>query len=580
MNNAQIAEVFDKISSLSQLKGESVFVIRAYQRAAHTIERSPVELEQYVGEGKDLKELDGIGDAIAKKIRELLDTGHLEFYETLKAEFPPGLLEIMDIPGVGPKTALRLVDELGVSTMDDLEQAIEDGRVEQMSRLGKKAADNILRHLRTLRTKDRRMPIGQASYTARSIMDALRRRSPSIQKLESAGSLRRFEETIGDIDLVCTATDPQSVIDALASLPEVTEVLGHGSTKGSIVTRDGVQVDLRVVEGESFGALLQYLTGSKQHNILLRDYANRMGLSVNEYGITTIATGDTETFADEGSFYARLGLPHIPPELRQGTSELDAARRKALPSLVMVEHLKGDLHIHTDWSDGTAPIEAMLAAATERGYEYIAITDHSSGRGIANGLSDERMLRQVQLLRTLDGQFNAMKVLTGSEVDIRADGSLDYPEEVLKELDVVVASIHSGMGQDRDKMTERIIKAIHNPYVTAIGHLTTRLLGQRPPIEVDVEAVLQAAKETGTGMEINSSLERLDLKDTHVFRARELGVPLVINTDAHAVESLDNTRYGVAVARRGWCEPHHVVNTRPLKEFLEFIRKKRVAHAP
>ena len=273
MNNAQIAEVFDKISSLSQLKGESVFVVRAYQRAAHTIERSPVELEQYVGDGKDLKEIDGIGDAIAKKIHELLDTGGLEFYETLKAEFPPGLLEIMDIPGVGPKTALRLVDDLGVTTVDDLEQAIEDGRVEQMPRLGKKAADNILRHLRTLRTKDRRMPIGQASYTARSIMDALRQRCPTIHKLEPAGSLRRFEETIGDIDLVCTAADPQSVIDALASLPYVAEVLGHGSTKGSIVTRDGVHVDLRVVDEESFGALLQYLTGSKQHNILLRDYA-------------------------------------------------------------------------------------------------------------------------------------------------------------------------------------------------------------------------------------------------------------------------------------------------------------------
>ena len=579
MNNTQIAEVFDKISSLSQLKGESVFVIRAYQRAAHTIERSPVELEQYVREDKDLKEIDGIGDAIAKKILELLDTGRLEFYESLKAEFPPGLLEIMDIPGVGPKTALRLVDELGVNTVDDLEQAIEDGRVEQMPRLGKKAADNILRHLRTLRTKDRRTPIGQASYMARSIMDALRRQCPTIHKLEPAGSLRRFEETIGDIDLVCTAADPQSVIDALISLPDVAEVMGHGSTKGSIVTRDGVQVDLRVVEEGSFGALLQYFTGSKQHNILLRDYANRMGLSLNEYGITTIATGETETFADEEAFYARVGLPYIPPELRQGTSELDAARRKALPSLVTLEDIKGDLHVHTDWSDGTAPLEAMLTAAAERGYEYVAITDHSSGRGIANGLSDERMLRQVQLLRTLDGQFDGMKVLTGSEVDIRADGSLDYPEEVLKELDVVVASIHSGMGQDKDKMTKRIIRAIRNPYVTAIGHLTTRLLGQRPPIEVNVEAVFQAAKETGTAMEINSSLERLDLKDTHVLRARELGVPLVVNTDAHAVESLDNTRNGVAVARRGWCEPQHIVNTLPVKEFLEFIRKKRPAAA-
>ena len=579
MNNAQIAVVFDRIGALSELKGESVFVVRAYQRVAHTIGRLPVELAQYVREGRDLKEIGGIGDAIAKKIQELLDIGRLEFYEKLQAEFPPGLLQIMDIPGVGPKTALRICQELGVNTVDELEVAIEDGTVEKLPRLGRKAAGNILRHLRTLRTKDRRTPIARALSVAESVMSALRLRCSTIGKLEAAGSLRRFEETIGDIDLVCTAPDPHEVIDALESLPEVAEVLGHGPTKGSVVTRDGVQLDLRVVEEGQFGALWQYLTGSKQHNVLLRDYANRMGLSLNEYGVTTMATGAVETFADEESLYRRLGLPYIPPELRQGTRELEAARQGILPSLVEVAHIHGDLHVHTDWSDGRDPLEVMVSKAAELGYQYVAITDHSSGRGIANGLSNERMHRQVQEVRALEGRFGTLKVLTGSEVDIRADGSLDYPEEILSQLDVVVASVHSAMGQERAKMTERIIRAMRNPYVTVIGHPSTRLLGQREPIDVDMEALFQAALETGTAMEINASLERLDLKDMHVLRAQELGVPLIVNTDAHAAESLDTMRFGVAVARRGWCEPRHIINTRPLEEFLAFLRRKRVAQA-
>jgi len=577
MNNAQIAEIFDKISALSQLKGESVFVVRAYQRVAHTIGQMPQELDQYVKEGKDLKEIPGIGDAISKKILELLSTGRLEFYEKLKAEFPPGLLEIMEIPGVGPKTALRLCQELGITSVDELERAIEDGRVESLPRLGKKTAENILRHLRTLRVKERRTPVGRALPLAEAVIKALRQRCPSIGKLETAGSLRRFEETIGDIDLVCTAANPQEVIDALASLPEVAEVLGQGATKGSVVTRDGVQIDLRVVEEGGFGALLQYLTGSKQHNIILRDYANRMGLSLNEYGITTIATGVQETFADEESFYARLGLPYIPPELRQGTRELDVAKHGGIPVLVDASNIRGDLHVHTDWSDGRDALEAMVAAAARRGYKYVAITDHSSGRGIANGLSDERMLQQVQYVRALAGKYGEMKVLTGAEVDIRADGTLDYSEDVLRELDVVVAAVHSAMGQERARITERIIKAMQNPYVTVIGHPTTRLLGQREPIDVDMEALLQAAVETGTAMEINASLERLDLKDTHVLRARELGVHLFISTDAHTVEALDAMRFGVTVARRGWCEARHIVNTRPLEEFMAFIGRKRAA---
>ncbi len=575
MNNLQIADVFTKIAALTDLKGEGVFVVRAYQRAAHTIERLPVELEQYVAEGNNLREISGIGEAISKKIRELLETGRLEFYEKLKAEFPEGLLQLLDVPGIGPKTAMLVCTELGVSTVEELEAAIEDGRVAALPRLGEKAAENILRHIRSPRTKEQRTPLGRALPVAEAVIEHLRQRGPGIRRLEPAGSLRRYEETVGDIDLVCTADDPKGVIDAFVALPEVADVLGHGSTKGSVVTKVGLQVDLRVVTDEEYGSLLQYFTGSKQHNVILREYANRMGLSLNEYGITDTKTGEVQKYTDEEPFYARLGLPYFPPELRQGTTELDVARRGALPNLVEMSHINGDLHVHTDWSDGRDAMEAMLAAAAERGYQYLAITDHSSGRGIANGLTRERLLRQIELVRSLDGRFGTMKLLTGSEVDIRADGSLDYAEELLRELDVVVASVHSAMGQDRETMTERIIRAMRNPYVTVIGHPTTRLVGQRPPIEVDMEALFQAAAETGTAMEINASPDRMDLRDVHVLRAKEVGVPLMINTDAHWTEHFANMRFGVAVARRGWCEAIHIVNTRPLDEFLAFIRRKR-----
>ncbi|MDE2941333.1 MAG: PHP domain-containing protein, partial [Chloroflexota bacterium] len=365
---------------------------------------------------------------------------------------------------------------------------------------------------------------------------------------------------------------PAAVIDAFVELPLVDEVLAHGPTKGSVVLHGGLQVDVRMVEADSYGALIQYFSGSQQHNIRLRELANRMGLSLNEYGMTDISTGYVEKFTDEADFYARLGLQYIPPELREGLWEVEAAARGALPKLVELGDVRGDLHCHTNESDGRDTLRVMVEAARSRGYEYVAITDHSVGRGIANGLNEERLARHVANVRALDAQLPDFRVLTGSEVDIRADGSLDYPDEILEMLEVVVASVHSAMGQDSETMTARIIRAMHNPHVNVIGHLTTRLLGEREPIDVDVEAVLRAAAETGTALEINASPERLDLKDTHVFRARELGAPLVISSDSHAVEHMANMRFGVAVARRGWCRAEDIVNTRPAAGFLAFLR--------
>ena len=570
ISNEDIALLLENMGTLLEMKGDTVFKIRAYQRAARTISHLSYSLAQAVDDGADLKQIPGVGKAINEKVRELLQTGQVSAYERLVKELPDGVLSLLDVPGIGPKTAMLITQELGVSTVEGVEQAARDGRIASLPRMGSKAAENILRHIKTSRSKDRRTPIGQALPLAEDVIDRLRQACPELGLLFPAGSLRRWEETIGDVDLVGTSTNPEQVGRALASLDTVQEVLVQGPKKTSVVAHPGVQVDLRLGEPSSFGALLQYFTGSQQHNIRLRDYANRMGLSLNEYGITDLTTGKVEQFPDEAPFYARLGLDYIPPELRVGMWELEAALEGRLPHLVEQSDLQGDLHLHSDWSDGRDPLDIMVSAAADQGYQYMALTDHSAGRGIANGLSHDRLLEQISVLRSLRDQ-NSMAVLCGSEVDIRADGTLDYPDELLAQLDVVVASVHSAMGQDSQTMTQRIIKAMHHPAVTIIGHLSTRLLGRREPVELDLDAVLQAARATGTALEINAAPERLDLRDIHAYRARELGVPLVISTDSHHWADLDQRRFGVAVARRAWCEPRHILNCWPRDQFLRYL---------
>ena len=571
VDNEEIVQLFENMATLLEMKGDTVFKIRAYQRAARTIDQLSFPLEQAVRDQADLKKIPGIGKAISEKIQELLQTGQVAAYDKLLEELPDGVLNLMDIPGIGPKTAMLLSQELGVGTVEELEDAIQAGKLASLPRMGQKTAENILRNIQSLRSKDTRTPIGEALKVAEETIAALWEKCPHIDLLYPAGSLRRWEETIGDIDLVGTAARPEEVGDALVSLPAVQEVLVHGPKKASVILEPGIQVDLRIGEPEAFGAMLQYFTGSQQHNIRLRDYANRMGLSLNEYGITNLETGVVESFADETSFYARLGLPYIPPELRLGMDELEAARSGRLPALVEESHLRGDLHLHSDWSDGRDPIDTMIEAAASQGYEYMALTDHSAGLGVANGLSNDRLAQQIGLLRSMQERYS-ITILCGSEVDIRADGSLDYPDHLLAQLDVVVASVHSAMGQDQDTMTRRIIRAMQHPSVTIIGHASTRLLGRRQPVQFDIESLLRAARETGTALEINASPERLDLKDTHAYRARELGVSLVINTDSHHHMSLGQRRFGVGVARRAWCEPRHILNALPRKQFLEYIR--------
>jgi len=567
MRNTAIAKVFSDIADLLELKGENQFKIRAYQKVVRAIEHYPKEIKIMVDEEEDLKNIPGVGDAIAKKTTELVKTGKLEYYEKLKAEFPEGITNLLDIPGIGPKTANKLSSELGITSADSLEQAIKDGSVATLFRLGEKTANNILQQIEASRRKDQRIPIGEALPTVEEILSALNS-VPGVRNLTYAGSLRRFRETLGDIDLMGTVDNPQKVMDTFVSLPIVGQVLVQGPTKSSAIVSGGLQVDLRLVEHEAFGSLLQYFTGSKQHNISLRERGRRQGLKLSEYGITDIATDKLEKFADEENFYRRLGLQYIPPELREDQGEVEKAERGAIPKLVELSDIKGDLHMHTHWSDGHNTIEEMALAAKKLGYQYIAITDHSGGRAIAHGLDVERLRKQIEEIKKVNEYIDGIQVFSGIEVDIRADGTLDLPHEILSKLDVVIAAVHSAMHQSEEKMTQRVLSAVENPDVDIIAHPTCRLLGEREPTAIDLETVSRVAAKNNKILEINAMPDRLDLNDVHASRARELGVKLAIETDAHDVSHLNFMRFGIGMARRAWCEPQHILNTLPLADVL------------
>ncbi len=572
MKNTAVAKVFQDIADLLELKGENPFKIRAYQRAARAIEHLPKEIEIMLEEGEDLQKIPGVGEAIAKKITELMTTAKLEYYEKLRAEFPEGISTLLDIPGVGPKTAMRLTSELGIKTVDELEKAIQEGKVAKLFRLGDKTAENIRHQIQALRRKDQRIPIGEALPMVEEILEALRP-IPGVKNLIAAGSLRRFRETVGDIDLMGTADNPDEVIQVFTQLPQIREVLAQGPTKASVIVPGGLQVDLRLVEHDSFGSLLQYFTGSKEHNICLREKGMKQGLKLSEYGITDRTTEKLEKFDNEEDFYHRLGLQYISPELREARGEIEIAEQGALPRLIQMSDIRGDLHVHSDWSDGHDSIAELATAAKVMGYEYLAITDHSIGLGIARGLNEERLRQQIAEIRKLNEHPEGVHLLTGIEVDIRADGKIDLPEELLAELDIVIAAVHSAMSQSEEQMTRRVLGAIENPHVDVIAHPTCRLLGEREPVAIDLEAVFRAAIKNNKALEINAMPERLDLKDIHIFRARELGVKLILGTDAHSRAQLSFMKFGVGIARRGWCEPEHILNTPPLKEVLAFLHR-------
>ena len=571
MTNREIARILSEIADLLEIKGENPFKVRAYQRAAQAIEGLAVALLDMRGR-QPFTDISGVGSSIAEKIEELLDAGQCRYHQELLAEFPASLAALLSIPEVGPRKAKVLHDELGITSVDELEQAAREGKLREIKGFAAKTEQNILRGIERLKVHKARLPLAQAHPLAMEVVEDLLLAAP-VERIEPAGSIRRMRDTIGDIDILVTSSEPQVVMSTFVGLPVVDHVLEQGATKSSILSHSGAQVDVRVVDPESFGAALQYFTGSKEHNVRLRELAVRRGLRLSEYGVFDVKTERRIAGATEEEVYAALGLPLIPPEMREDCGEIAAALRGALPHLVAVEDIRGDLHVHTKRTDGHHTIEEMAETARGAGYEYIAVCDHSRSVGMAGGLFEDDLLRHVEDIRAVNKRLKGITILAGTECDIRRDGSLDYPDEVLAQLDFVIAAVHSGFKMDTDSMTSRIIKAVQNPYVDALAHPTGRIIGKRDPYEVDVARLLAAAGELGVAMEINSYPDRLDLRDVHARRAKELGVKVVINTDAHDCDHLRLITYGVATARRGWLEPDDVLNTLPLKELRRRLRR-------
>lgn len=571
MDNLGIARVFTDIGDLLEIKNANPFKVRAYRNAADIVGHMAERIADLTD--AQVRALPGIGKDLSAKIRELSDTGALAYYDELRQEFPPTILDLLRLQGVGPKTVAMLYAERGIATLDDLETAATEGRLRTLKGMGPKKERLLLRALAEHRTRVGRHLIGHADDVATRVIDYLRADATDTT-IVAVGSLRRGCETCGDIDLLAIGTNDQ-LMSRFTSFPGVERVLGQGSTKSSVLLQGDVQADLRLVPDESAGAATQYFTGSKAHNIAVRDLALQRGLRLNEYGLFRVADDHPVAGASEAEIYAALGLAYVPPELRENRGEIRAAADGALPRLIERTDLKGDLHSHTTATDGHADVETMARAARDTGLEYLAITDHSQALAMANGLDEHRALAHARHIREVSARLDGITLLAGIECDIRPDGTLDLAEDCLAELDLVIASVHSAFGQAEAQMTDRILRAIASPVVDVVGHPTGRLLLRRDPYKLDIEQVLDAAARAGVAMEINSQVDRLDLSDIHARLARARGVKLVISTDAHAPAGFDLLRWGVMVARRAWAEPDDVLNTRPLEAFQASLRRHR-----
>lgn len=584
LTNREIADIFEKCANLLQLKGESIHRYLAYQRAAETIRELPRDLHAISAE-KGLVDLPNIGKTLAEKIDEMLTTGKLSFYEKLITEIPVGLIDIMNINGVGPKKAMLFYKELGVTTVEALKQAGEAGKLRNLAGMGEKSEKKVLEGIESLSRQTGRISIGVALPSAQAILTELLA-LPNVLEGALAGSIRRGKPTIGDIDILIAVADmahSPAIMTHFVSMPQVARILGQGDTKSSIELHNGVQADLRVLVKEKWGTALNYFSGSKEHNVRMRQLALAKGLSLNEHAYSLVdANGNIiedapKIFCDtEEAVYAQVGLPFVPPELREDAGEIEAAQRGELPSLITINDIKGDLHMHTTYSDGIASVQQMAEEAYARGLQYIVITDHSRSLGIANGLSIERLLTQQAEVRYVDALMaGKIRVFHGTEMDINADGGLDYPDEILAQLDFVIASLHVSLRQDRAQITQRLLNAIQNPHVDMIGHPTARYIPDREPVDADMDAVFESAKAHGKVLEINANPRRLDLDATYVRRAVDMGILLAINTDAHQPNHFDLMPYGIMTARRGWAEAKNVLNTRPVADFIQWMEGKR-----
>jgi DNA polymerase (family X) len=570
LDNAAIAVILSEIADLLEIKGENPFKIRAYRNVADITSNHPHHLASL--DETSLREIPGIGKDLAGKIREIATTGDSQFHRELLAEFPPSILEMMRLQGVGPKTVAMLHRELGVQTIDDLQRAALDGRVRAIKGMGPKKEALILKAIEERKSSVGRHLLSAAHDIANAVVALLQERFPAAT-ITPVGSLRRGCDTCGDIDILADGAD-ETIMDAFVEHSLVERVLARGDTKSSVLLRGGVQVDLRLVPADSRGAALQYFTGSKTHNIALRDRAIELGFKLNEYGLFRIEGDERVASATEQEIYEALGLAWVPPELREDRGELEAAVDRLLPTLITREDLRGDLHTHSTETDGRDSVGDMAIAARGAGLEYMAVTDHSQSLAMANGLDESRALAHAARIRALDGQ-HGIRLLAGIECDIRPDGTMDLTDECLAALDIVVASVHSAFNQDRQQMTDRILRAIENPHVDIIGHLTGRMILKRSGYPVDIEAIVNAAARHGVALEINSQAYRLDLNDVHARLARQRGVDIVISSDSHSRDAFSVLRWGVMVARRAWLQPGDVLNTLPFDEFRSRLRRNR-----
>ncbi|MDW7731529.1 MAG: DNA polymerase/3'-5' exonuclease PolX [Methanolobus sp.] len=563
MNNTEIAEILDRMAAMLEFKGENPFKIRAYEKASRNIKGLDENLGDLYRQDR-ISEIPGVGEALQDKLKEILDTGTFKAYEETVAEVPGGIFEIMDIPGIGPKTAQLLYEKLDIESVDELLKAAQEHRIRRLSRMGQKQEERILRSVRRyLENSDRgRTSLPVASPIVEQIREQLNT-CTCIKDVIAAGSVRRRKETVKDIDLIALSDNPAGAMNAFMSLENVTEVLEEGNSLSSIIYGGIIRVDLRIVPENSLGSMLQHFTGSKEHNVRLRKLALEKGYSLNEYGFTDVGTHLLKKCATEEEIYDFLGLEYPVPELREDKGEIEAGMENKLPKLIEAKDIKGDLHVHSNWSDGKNSIEELAATALERGYEYIAITDHSHSTSIAGGLSERKLLEHARDVERINEKLEGIRLISGTECDIRSNGKLDYSNEVLNKLDIVVASVHANLEQDRKTMTKRIVAALENEHLDILAHPTGRKFGKRAAYDVDMEKVLQTAHDNGKMLEINSS--RLDLNDIHARMAKKAGVRLAISTDTHTLNNFDDIAYGIDVARRAWIEPQDVVNTRNLK---------------
>lgn len=572
IHNADIAKRFAEFADLLEIKGDNPFRIRAYRNAARVVEDLPHELASMVAEEKDLSELPGIGKDLADKIKEIVETGSAHALEKLRKELPPNITDLLNLPGLGPKRVRALYTELNVTNLDELKKAATAGQVRELPGLGEKIEKQILESIDQQADSSRRyLRANVVSYA--DALVAYLKEMDGLKAVTIAGSFRRGQETIGDLDILVQADDAQAVMDRFVAYDEVSKVLAHGDKKSSVVIKAGVQVDIRVVPAESYGAALHYFTGSKAHNIVMRKRAQQKNWKLNEYGLFD---GERQVAGStEEAIFNALDLPFIPPELRENRGEVEAAEQNTLPKLIDVKDIRGNLHAHSRWSDGRNTIAEMAEAAAADGHDYLAITDHSKRLTVANGLNEDRLIEQIEEIEKLSESLKSITLLKGIEVDILEDGSLDLSDSVLKLLDVVIVSVHSKFNLPSDKQTERIMRAMDHHCTTFVAHPTGRLLLSRPPYAVDMVRLIQHAKQRGCWLELNANPQRLDLNDIFCQRAKEEGVMLVINTDAHHTGDMPHLEAGIAQARRGWLEKKHVANTRALAAFQKLLAKTK-----